>query len=1200
MSTLVRDRRTADRTKSHPQFVMRAALALVALIVGWATCGSIALADPPYLEFVDGLRDRGYYDYALIYLDQLEDDRSVPTDISVLIPYERATTLIQSARSKRDFQTQLRELEQASESLQLFVSRNPDHPKVAQANSERGKILMGKAEALLLQAKSPSNRSKAKELRTDARDSILEARRIFTDAKDRYEQEWKSFGLNIPAEEKEKRAERDRAETRFMSSQLDLAQTIYLEAQTYPDDDEKRRGLLKEAAEAYADITERYRTMIAGLYAKLWRAKAFEEMSARPDESQRLDDKIAEESRSNLRRAEALYRELLENDVSRSSTAQQIKDTARMFYLIVRNHPLNGDHAIVVQEASDWLSLRRGKAAATKTALGVRWQRAIAFERLAESAEISPSERTSYLRSALQDASFINSYPGEYRDVSREMIQRLKALLGDSEKDPEDFDEAYGLANSLIKQIDPLRNQVSQAKNKQDRSRFQASFQAHLDETARILKLALLLAGESVDAVLVDRTRYLLAYVEYLSGRPYDAAVLGEYVGRHTTADKTKTDLPADAAYLALLAFVKLLDDVPNGQSDDFEIRQVRRVADLIVSEYPTTPKADDARMTLGVLFNQRDDSVEAAKWFSSIPSSSDRFAEGQLSAGQAFWNAYLDALAAPNEQRIPQGELDQLRQNARDRLTRGIEELDKTLPAGRTAPDNFVAAQLSLVQIENSDGNYQKAVDILTKGPRPITDAVAIEKGKDRPDKGIKSVAFASLAYRQLLRAYVGLQQIDPALTAMRELERIGGEGNTEVFVDLGRQIKEEVERLPEGAERDSVLSAFDRFLSKLSELKQGQTYSSLIWIAETYFGLARAVEGDKKSRYFDQAASAYQEILTKSGTGGFMPADREPGIRLRLAEVERVRKNYDIAYGHAKAVLKANPNALNGQVEAATILMNWGSDKASEKLTLAIRGDDSDPQAVVWGWGQIASRLQRMIESGRGTPDFEDQYLDARYNLTESARLAATAAGDPQARQKGLNRAKQQLLTFVATTPRSEISDEWWGKLDSLYGSIQRNLAGDPPNYRPEPLVPAQDFAPVATTTREPTESATGAANNPQTPTEPTVAPIPEGPNWLLVSLGVLVAFGVTGGVVFSSMKGGRRGRRRRSTVASAASTVSSGAGSKSKPSPKKQAPQSGRPAGKTQRPAKPSASKTEKPTGRTQSPKQGRPKRKPRPES
>ena len=63
------------------------------------------VAAEPYLEFVQGLRARGYHDYAMLYLEQLESRRNTPGEIRQVIAFEKGLTLLQDAQSIRNIRT---------------------------------------------------------------------------------------------------------------------------------------------------------------------------------------------------------------------------------------------------------------------------------------------------------------------------------------------------------------------------------------------------------------------------------------------------------------------------------------------------------------------------------------------------------------------------------------------------------------------------------------------------------------------------------------------------------------------------------------------------------------------------------------------------------------------------------------------------------------------------------------------------------------------------------------------------------------------------------------------------------------------------------------------------------------------------------------------------------------------------------------
>ncbi len=915
----------------------------------------------------------------------------------------------------------------------------------------------------ILQADSPGNESKAAEFRQQARQSIAKAREIFTNARDRYEQQWKTFGPFVDDDEPEKRDARNAALNALIQARMQLAECTYREAQTYKVGDPKRNQLLTDAAKLYEAIHSDYRSQTGGLYARLWMAKCYEEQAPRPEEGQELSADAVKDARQKLNIAEAIYSELLEHDTRGKPSAAQMQEYAFWFKLIVRNHAALADYQLVVDKATEWLKTRTGAAAQAPIALGVRWERAQALERLANRRNTTEADRTRLLRTTLADAEFVNAYPGDYRDVSRAMISRVKAALGRGDGDPQDFDAANGLAQTLHNQIGEKQDAVKATKTPEEKSAAQQALAAHLEETSRMLKLALSLAGPGTDRAALNGVRYRLAVVEYMRDRPYDAAVLGEYLSRKFKDESPQIAL--DAAYVSMAAYTKLFNAVPAGEPKTFELDRLKGAAEFIGSSFPDSEQANEARMMVGRLYLKDSDFAQAAEWFSKVPESSPQGMDARLLAGMTFWEAYAKATSLPDDQKLPQEELEGLAANAEKFLRDGLALAEKKLASESVPPDNVISAKVTLAQIVNLDGKYQEAVDLLTGGSQPVTKLVAIDDPRKRPKTGIKSAAFASGVHQQLLRGYIGLQQVEPAVQQMRTLEQIGGEGNTAVFVQLGRQIKAELESLPAGQQRDAVMAAFDTFLGNLSKMQQGQTYGSLVWIGETYFGLAQAAAEPKRSTYFDRAAASYETILNRAKEAKFLPnADAINGVKLRLAAVESSRGNYAKAYGLAKEVLKAAPQALNAQIETAAILGDWGRSSdagASKQLLKSIQGDSSDAAVSVWGWGQIALRLQRAIDFGQGSEEYKELYRRARYEIPAARRDYANQLSDKKQFEAEIGKTEKELLTYVATTPKDEIGDEWWSKLNSLYAAMQR----DQGIAVVKRLEPAKVYAPAST---------------------------------------------------------------------------------------------------------------------------------------
>ncbi|QDT45066.1 hypothetical protein Pan241w_51830 [Gimesia alba] len=986
-----------------------------------------SFAEEQYLEFIEGLRDKNYHDTALDYLNQIEADKETPKEIRELIPFERAMTLMMFSRTQKLPQDQEETLNQALAQLELFTKQSPNHPKAGTANTERGKIILEKAEVEVRKAQT-SDQVKKKEAQTAARKLVAQARAIFQKAYNLHEKTWKSFPATFIDKQKEpeKYAARARAEIQFMSAQLDLAQCTYEEAQTYDRGSADFNRLLKKASEEYAKIHERYRSQVGGLYARMWQGKCFEEQGE-------------------LGRALGIYNELLGHP-GKSQPIKQLKDNILQFRLICLNDEKKKDYQLVINEAEQWLKENRSRSR-TAIGQGITWELARAQEALANVEGTKKSDQERILRQALTNARFVNAFRGKYRDVSRLMVGRLNAKLqGNSGGDPQDFETAYGLGQDRIKQTKSLKDKVAAAKSPADKKKAQVELNQYMEETARLLKIALRLADGKTDPKELDHARFLLCYTYYNLRRSYECAILGEYIANNHHKDSAQIAL--DAAYLALAGFLQAYNDAPKEQRY-VDNQHMESICNLIATKWPDSDRANDARIQLGNIYSQTDRPAEAAKWYSQVPKTAPQYVDAQIRAGQAYWNSYLTAMSRRSETKP--GEVNEWAKLAEKHLRTGIAATEKSVPPTAATPENLTAAKTSLAQIALNNGNYQEAIDILSKDPHSVLKAIHLAKGKKRPAKGVQSSDFANLVYQLQLRAYIGLQQIDLARKAMNQLEEsasgTGGESITDMYRQLGEKITEEIERLKAAGDTkriDDVRKSLETFLTDIFKRKD-QTYGSLVWIGETYYGMGQgASENPAIARgYFDKAAAAFEEIQKRQdASGDFIPGNFQVGITLRLVNCKRQQGEFEEALKLITPVLKEKDNSPEVQFEAASILQDWagsGQGDSNKKYLEAINGMELEGGALLRGWAYLTRILQTSIAS-TGRDDLKKMYYDAQYNKIESRRKYGIAINDT----KELEKAKLETNVFGQISV--DLPDDVWERFNQLYRQIQTDMGEDP----------------------------------------------------------------------------------------------------------------------------------------------------------
>ena len=1018
---------------------MLSLIAAAALLGGLSTP---AAAEEPYLEFIRGLRARRYYDTALEYIDAVKGRRDLPDEVKLLLPYEEGVTLTDGAMLLKNPEKQKEQLDEAAARFEDFVkAAPPDHPLQGEANMQRARIAQNKARVEISQALMPANEGNAEAFRRRARDYITQARDIFQQAHDQYRTRFKAFPTFIPEEEKARRAERKQVEAQFMQSQFDLARTTYDEAQTYPEDSEKRSQLLNQAAAEFEEMHQKYRSQVAGLFARLWQGKSFEEQ----DE---------------IRKALGIYNEILDHPGSTGSM-QRLQDTARRFRLICLNHPDRRDHQLAIDEASQWRRDARNRVR-TEIGLGITYELARAYESIAEDRTTPPAEKTEAYKQAKAFATQVSLVPGELRGPAMSMLQRVSAKLGQEEGDPTTFDGAFGAANLLKDDYDRYRAEADAAAAKGDAAGEAAArekMQAASAEMARMYRLGIQLARSSTDSEQLATAYYRLVYAHYIAGEYLQAAVLGQYVAQRYRT--TNSLVASEAAYIAIAAFTQEFNEAQPGDRE-FELDQVVGQATQIIEDFPESDRANDGKMSVAQLYEADGQPGKAADWYDRVAETSDSYANAQLRAGLAYYNAFVLASNLPDGERPSVDDLAAMREQGVGKLQQGIDLTEQKLASDSATPDLLVIGKRVLAQLRNADGLYRTqgdrtgAIELLTEGPHSVVAAMAVPEGQERPTdpRKINNRKNASATYQTLLRAQIGVRDLEAARQAREKLEAVAGQEDaaelTRIYEAFGRELQTELKQLRQAGQNDRVAdvqAAFKEFLDQLAGRQDGQTYNSLLWIAETYGGLGEGAKNAGASAeaatFFDRSAEAYGRILEKAAADPQFVSDPAylTGVKVRLANSQRLKGDFEAAEKTILGVLAENPKALDAQRDAAKLYDEWASqtgDPAHYKTALA-----GDKQTGVWGWALTAAKLQRTVDQDPSNEQYVGDLFDARYRQAETSLNYGRQLTDGDEAAQTWARAKQDINRFAAL--QGEFPAEQYRRFNELFGELQTQL-GEP----------------------------------------------------------------------------------------------------------------------------------------------------------
>ena len=240
-------------------------------------------------DFVKGLQDRGYHDIALDYLEGLKTSPLADDATRKQVPYLRGVALIEQSRQSSDPVGRNRLLDNARQELEAFAEANPENVAGAEAQLQLATVQMTRGQELVAQAaklpKETTYDAQRRELGQEARLRFAEARDTFERAQATYEKELVKLPPTTELEARDETAGSKRQEYRARVAQLRFlaAQTQFESAQSFPPEADEFRKLNETAAQELAAIHDEFgRTLLVGLYARLYEGRCYQAVGNYP------------------------------------------------------------------------------------------------------------------------------------------------------------------------------------------------------------------------------------------------------------------------------------------------------------------------------------------------------------------------------------------------------------------------------------------------------------------------------------------------------------------------------------------------------------------------------------------------------------------------------------------------------------------------------------------------------------------------------------------------------------------------------------------------------------------------------------------------------------------------------------------------------------------------------------------------------
>ena len=571
--------------------VRRLSLAALASLLLLGGPGRSEAADDPRFaaDFVQALRDRGYYDLALQYLEGLRKDPDAPADLKRTLDFQEGRTLIEEATHASDPDLSKVKLEQARVKIEGFVKANPDLPQTTEALVDLAHLLYSRGLNEVDLSGDARNAAEKDAKLAAARGYYESARAAYAKAFDRLKAKLSEYPKFIPAEDP-RRLERERIRNSVMQAELQKAVVDYYEAQTYLPGSLERNTLLDRGLVNFEAIFNQYRQQFAGMTARMYQGKCFEE-----------EGKLGE--------ATGIYRELLDHpDPGLLSLQKQVA----YFRIIVTGK--RKEYARAADECVEWLR-NFPKDRRTYDALGVRFE--LAKDLIAQLPEASsPAEKEKAIRLATDYLTEVVRVVSPFKPEAIALLQKYRpsAAINAADLAKLNYDEALAQGGQAISTL-------------------------NYENAITLLKLAIRKADPARDHAKANAARYMLAFASILSKRYYEAAIVGEHVARHYPQDPWG----AKSADLAMQALVEAYNNYTLGNRTA-DLDRLVDLAKYTAQTWPDAEQGDSARSTLGKVAMGRGQYAEAVAAFETVRSSSSHWVEAQNIAGEAHWR---EAIAA-------------------------------------------------------------------------------------------------------------------------------------------------------------------------------------------------------------------------------------------------------------------------------------------------------------------------------------------------------------------------------------------------------------------------------------------------------------------------------------------------------------------------------------------------------------------------
>ena len=509
-------------------------LRIAALLVFPLTLSALVNADEPMEKFVGALRDRGYFDIAIEYLDRVK-----PSVLSVAarqqLPFERAQTYREAAANSRDLRQVDTMLAAAQKAIGAYQPTNATNATASATARFRGDLLFSRARINMARAsRKQLSETQRGELVKQTREYLAASQNEYQTATKQMAAALKVFQIDPEDSSTATELTRLRSQYTFLKTRGPTLNERL--ADTWNSGSVERTELLKTTAAEAKAVWTKYRKYKPALQACLTAASCYQKLEEL-DSSQQMISEIFALQRSDV--SPTVRREALSIAVGN----WQAMEPFPWQTVIAETEP--AINVLTPQQANQpqWLPIRLAFAQALhEKANSLSGQKGAAPKRQAREAS----------EAAIKLAQAVAQVPGDLRQTA---VSLLKSWDADSAVPPpptaantsgeaKSFAQAESQGKAIVREIDSLLREISaatrnvrqagSAAEKQQaqtaRNNLKQKLNARADAALNLFNQAVLLADDSVTRPQLNGVRYLQCYSYFAKQQYIESSVIAEFL----------------------------------------------------------------------------------------------------------------------------------------------------------------------------------------------------------------------------------------------------------------------------------------------------------------------------------------------------------------------------------------------------------------------------------------------------------------------------------------------------------------------------------------------------------------------------------------------------------------------------------------------------------------------------------------------